>query len=179
VERASIRSYKFGFFKKSDLRLCGSHACHIAYNRYGVIGVSLEYQLRTHMLERVEDRMGAFSPVRAAILQQTVELGAHLSDLRVDVAATEISLAPKSKEAKKIIQKESQNYWLFPNYQATHHALNPALLFLEHLNRHCYFASRANKFRQVYHTGYPMRALILRNRQIFAKVGFERAYEPY
>ena len=72
VRRAQTKTYRWGSLKKADLRVEASHCRHLAYNRYGVIGVSLTFQQRIRVAERWEDRF-AQSPLRAFALKGLLE----------------------------------------------------------------------------------------------------------
>jgi hypothetical protein len=64
VRRAQTKTTRYGTLKKSSLRVEAGHCRHLAYNRYGVISVSISYHLWPRDAERWEDRL-AQSPLRA------------------------------------------------------------------------------------------------------------------
>ena len=72
VRRAQTKTYRWGTLKKSNLRVESSHCRYLAYNRYGVIGVSLTHQWRATTAERWEDRR-SHSPLRAFGLRGLME----------------------------------------------------------------------------------------------------------
>ncbi len=52
VRRAQTKTMSFGTIKKSSLRVESSHCRHLAYNRYGVISVSITFQQRPIIAEK-------------------------------------------------------------------------------------------------------------------------------
>lgn len=79
VSRAQTRIFRFGTLKKSSLRPEASHCRYLAYNRYGVISVSITHQQHPLEAERWEDR-GIQSPLRAFSLLAGLEEWADWRD---------------------------------------------------------------------------------------------------
>jgi hypothetical protein len=79
VRRAQTKSFRFGTLKKGFLRVEAGHCRHLAYNRYGVISVSILHQTRPVEGERWEDRT-LQTPLRAFSLRETLEDWAEGAD---------------------------------------------------------------------------------------------------
>jgi hypothetical protein len=52
--RSQIKTIVFGKIKKSSFNVEASHSRSLAYNRYGVIGVSITYQKKLVTAEKSE-----------------------------------------------------------------------------------------------------------------------------
>src|SRR6185369_1327766 len=87
VRRAQTKSFRFGTLKKGSLRVEAGHFRHLAYNRYGVISVSILHQTRPVEAERWEDR-NLQTPLRAFSLRETLEEWADARDAPLSPALT-------------------------------------------------------------------------------------------
>ena len=146
VRRAQTKTYRWGSLKKADLRVEASHCRHLAYNRYGVIGVSLTFQQRIRVAERWEDR-SAQSPLRAFALKGLLE---QLGQERQVLPLPEQSL-------------RHETYG-----RAAPGVLDPAVsgvgadTGLERFNRHCYYRERLGHFHRESRKPYMRPLLLLR-----------------
>jgi hypothetical protein len=132
VRRAQTKTYRWGSMKKADLRVEASHCRHLAYNRYGVIGVSLTFQQRIRVAERWEDR-SAQSPLRAFALKGLLEqLG----------------------QERQVLPDPEQSVHHETYGRAAPGVLDPAVsgvgsnTGLERFNRHCYYRERLGHFHR-------------------------------
>ena len=146
MRRAQTKTYRWGSLKKADLRVEASHCRHLAYNRYGVIGVSLTFQQRIRVAERWEDR-SAQSPLRAFALKGLLEqLG----------------------QERQVLPHPEQSLRHETYGQAAPGVLDAAVsgvgadTGLERFNRHCYYRERLGHFHRESRKPYQRPLLLLR-----------------
>lgn len=172
VARASVKTMRFGVMKRSHLRRESGHCRYLAFNRYGVLSVSISYALRSVVEERWEDR-NPVSPLRAFALRELLELHAETLDVTPTAAQRAVSL-----RLGRIAKKTSRG--TTPSEGSVEVAVSEAVIrqrALERYNR-CYGEQRSEFQRSLDNT-HPMPRALLRLRPVLAniEIGFSRARE--
>jgi hypothetical protein len=172
VARASVKTMRFGVMKRSDLRRESGHCRYLAFNRYGVLSVSITYALRSVVEERWEDR-SPVSPLRAFALRELLELHAETLDVGPTPTqrAVSLRLGEALKAAPRILVTEEGSL----RKVITEESIRQDAL--ERYNR-CYGEQRS-EFQRSLDNMHPMPRALLRMRPVLVNVelGFGRARE--
>lgn len=178
VRRAQTKTFRFGTLKKSSLKVEASHCRYLAYNRYGVISVSIIHQQRPVEAERWEDRL-VQTPLRAFSLRETLEDWADGSDHRLPPS---LSLRHPTQAEDPLALVDNHRRLEYLEREGRHRSLSPEEGLelgrqpgLELVNRFVHYRDRLRR-RALIHR-HPHRApVLLRPLRLSERVAYSQTH---